>query len=63
MQLVEKPIEAFKAISATPATVDLFLRAYADVIKDNIILVDNDTKLIVSKFMKTLRPALLAIYE
>ena len=26
VQLVEKPIEAFKAIGATPATVDLFLR-------------------------------------
>ena len=25
-QLVEKPIEAFKSIGATPATVDLFLR-------------------------------------
>ena len=27
-QLVEKPIEAFKSIGATPATVDLFLRYF-----------------------------------
>ena len=38
-QLVEKPIEAFKSIGATPATVDLFLRAYGDVIKDNTVIV------------------------
>ena len=63
VQLVEKPIEAFKSISASFATVDLFLRAYVDVIKDNDVLLDSDTKILVGKFMRTLRPAILAIYE
>jgi len=63
VQLVEKPIEAFKAIGATPATVDLFLRAYGDVIKDNTVMVDSDVKCLIGKFMRTARPAILAIYE
>ena len=36
-QLVEKPIEAFKSIGATPATVDLFLRYILFVKLINII--------------------------
>ena len=63
VHLVEKPIETFKSIGASPATVDLFLRAYGDVIKDNTLTVDNDVKLIVGKFLRTLRPAILAMYE
>ena len=63
VQLVEKPIEAFKSIGASPATVDLFLRAYGDVIKDNTVLVDSDVKCLIGKFMRTARPAILAIYE
>jgi hypothetical protein len=63
VQLVEKPIEAFKSIGASPATVDLFLRAYGDVIKDNTVMVDSDLKCLIGKFMRTATPAILAIYE
>ena len=48
-QLVEKPIEAFKSMWATPATVALFLRAYGDVIKDNTVMVDSDLKCLIGK--------------
>ena len=63
VQLVEKPYEAFKTVNATSTHVDLFLKAYGDVIKDNIVLVDNDVKIIITKFMRTFKPVLLAIYE
>lgn len=63
IQLVERPIEAFKVTGASLNTVDIFLKAYVDVIKDNFVLIDNDTKILFGKFMKTFRPAVLAIYE
>ena len=38
-------------------------RAYGDVIKDNTVMVDSDLKCLIGKFMRTARPAILAIYE
>ena len=40
-----------------------FFRAYGDVIKDNTVMVDSDIKCLIGKFMRTARPAILAIYE
>jgi len=63
VHLVEKPLEAFRAISATKQTVDVFLKAYGDVIKDNTLMLENDHKILVGKFVRTFRPMILAIYD
>ena len=63
VHLVEKPLEAFRAIAATKQTVDVFLKAYGDVIKDNTLMLENDHKILVGKFVRTFRPMILAIYD
>merc|ERR1711936_1406612 len=63
VHLVEKPVETFKSVGASAKTVDLFLKTYGDVIRDNILNVDNDVKIVTGKFLRTFRPMILAVYE
>ena len=60
---MEKPVETFKSVGASAKTVDLFLKTYGDVIRDNILNVDNDVKIVTGKFLRTFRPMILAVYE
>lgn len=63
VHLVEKPVETFKMMRASAKTVDVFLKAYGDVIRDNVLIVDNDVKIVTGKFLRTFRPMVLAVYE
>ena len=63
VHLVERPVEAFRTIGASKTTLDVFLKAYGDVIKDNTMMLENDHKILVGKFVRTFRPMILAIYD
>jgi len=63
VHLVEKPVETFKSVGASAKTVDIFLKTYGDVIRDNILMVDNDVKIVTGKFLRSFRPMILAVYE
>ncbi len=61
--LIEKIVEPFKNYGMSADEVDTFLRAYGDVVTENVLLLDNDVKITIGRYMGTLRPALLTIYE
>merc|ERR1712062_962150 len=63
VHLVEKPVETFKSVGASAKTVDIFLKTYGDVIRDNVLMVDNDVKIVTGKFLRSFRPMILAVYE
>ena len=63
VHLVERPVEAFRTIGASKTTLDVFLKAYGDVIKDNTMMLENDHKILVGKFVRTFRSMILAIYD
>ena len=63
VHLVEKPVDTFKTMGASDKVVDVFLKTYGDVIRDNVLVVDNDVKIVTGKFLRTFRPMILAVYE
>ena len=63
IHLVERPIEAFRTIGLSKSSADVFLKAYGDVVKDNTIMLENDHKILVGKFVVTLRAMIISIYE
>jgi len=63
VHLVERPIETFRAVGLSKASVDVFLKAYEDVVMDNTLMLENEHKILVGRFVKTIRTMILSIYE
>ena len=63
IHLVERPIEVFRSIGLSKSSTDMFLKAYMDVVKDNTLMLENDHKILVGKFVGTIRAMINSIYE
>lgn len=63
VHVVEKIVDPMKQLGMCKEDVDIFLKTYGDVVTENVIQVENDIKIVITKFMKTLRLAVLAIYH
>ena len=62
VNLMEKLIEPLKAFNLEKGEVEQFLKAYRDTVVTDVIIVEESVKRALDKFMKTLLPAILAIY-
>lgn len=63
VHLVEKIVEPLRSIQASKDEVRLFLRLYTEAITENILLIDMEVKATFKKYMMSLTPSVLELYN